>query len=421
MNFTSSPGNNNKNNNYRAVPFYACDPSGMVLLRQKKSPKANKRIIAMKEHVTIEEVNKAWLSCRRRKGSTDGCQDYGKDALLNNLRLWRELNDQTYEIGESKAFCVTRPKVREVFCASFRDRVVHHLAVGRFLPVFEGLMSCEAYACREGKGTLYGSTRLRRGIERVSHDYSRESWILKGDLQGFFMSIDRRRLYSLVERIVLSSGADDASWWLWLWRKLILHAPERHCRKVGDLGLWNCLPKDKSLFTNGEGLGLPIGNLPSQILANVLLTPFDRWAEERLWASGCYGRYVDDFVCVHPDKEYLLSLYHDARIFLRDHLGLRLHPRKFYLQESRKGVSFAGASIKPGRTYGSRRTCKGLFSAVAEYNKGLTDKTDFLHSANSYMGLLRHYDSYGLRWRAWRGIKDRRGLCSVRMRKLKLF
>lgn len=369
----------------------------------------------MTEHVTIEEVNAAWLDCRKRKGSTDGCVEYARDWLLNNLALWRELNSRDYEIGESKAFCVTRPKLREVFCAQFRDRIVHHLAVNRFLPLFESRMSGNAYACRKGKGTLYAARRTREQIERVSEGYTREAWILKGDLQGFFMSIDRQFLYEMVERILLEAGVDDLEWWLWLWRKIILHAPEHNCRKVGDLGLWEKLPENKSLFTNGEGMGLPIGNLPSQVLANLLLSPFDLFMEERLGGEGGYGRYVDDFTCVHPDKALLLDLYEDARVFLRERLRLTLHPRKFYLQEARKGVTFAGACIKPGRTYPSRRTAQGLFEAIDGFNRHDVALSDFVNTYNSYTGQMRHHATYGLRWRAWKSITDKDHLCCVNM------
>lgn len=428
VNFTSSPGNNNKSNGNRAVPFYDCAKSGLGLesrvlsfgLVAARPRQWTDYRMMMREHVTIEDINDAWLDCRRRKGSTDGCAEYGKDALLNNLRLWRELNTQAYEIGPSKAFCVTRPKVREVFCAEFRDRVVHHLAVNKFLPLFEGMMSDDAYACRKGKGTLYGARRVRAHIERVSHGYTREAWILKGDLRGFFMSIDRRTLCGMVEDIIRRGyGGGDAEWWLWLWRKLIMHAPEENCRRVGDLSLWAKLPANKSLFTNGEGKGLPIGNLPSQVLANLLLTPFDRWAEERLGEEGGYGRYVDDFVWVHPDKGLLLGLYRDARAFLRERLGLALHPGKFYLQEARKGVTFAGATIKPGRTYPSRRTSGGLFEAIGRRNRREVPLEGFVNTYNSYTGQMRHHDTYGMRWRAWKAIADKSRLCCVNMNYLK--
>lgn len=231
----------------------------------------------MKEYINIELIDEAYRDCCKHKGGTEGCLEYKMNYLLNNLQLYNELNSMTYEIGKSKAFCVTRPKLREVFCAQFRDRIVHHILSIKFLPIFEGEMVDNAYACRKGKGTDYGIDHIRQQMERVSDNYTKETWILKCDLQGFFMSINRRMLYDIVEKIIREKyQGGDMDFWLWLWRKVIMNDPSKNCVKVGDLSLWDRLPANKSLFTCGEGIGLPIGNLPSQILANLLMSAFDK-------------------------------------------------------------------------------------------------------------------------------------------------
>lgn len=406
MNFTSSTGNNNKNNSNAAVPFFAYHKQGF------------KNILTMKEYVTIEEVEQAYRDCKRRKTSSVGCMEYAQDWLLNNYNLYKELNAMTYETGPSKAFCVTRPKIREVFCAQFRDRVVHHLLMNHFGELFDAEMIPTAYACRKGKGTLCAARTTRRQIEEVSEGYTKEAWILKGDLQGFFMSIGRRKVFDMVEALIREKyTGGNTEWWLWLWKKIILNAPEHNCVRVGDLELWKLLPANKSLFTNGEGMGLPIGNLPSQVLANLLLSPFDRYMLQGLGASGRYGRYVDDFVCVHSDRHLLLDIYTGARVFLEDNLGLTLHPRKFYLQEARKGVTFAGAAIKPGRAYPSRRTVQNLFTLIRKYNISKIDVEKFALRYNSYMGHLRWHNTWRARKRAWQCCK-KAGLMNTNYNKI---
>ena len=192
----------------------------------------------------------------------------------------------TYEIGKSKAFCVTRPKLREVFCAQFRDRIVHHILAIKFLPILEAEMVENAYACRKGKGTDFGIDHIRQQMERVSENYTFETWILKCDLQGFFMSINRKLLYDMIEKLIREKyHGEDIDFWLWLWKKVIMNDPSKNCVKVGDLSLWDKLPVNKSLFTCGEGKGLPIGNLPSQILANLLMSVFDKWVLSRIGKS----------------------------------------------------------------------------------------------------------------------------------------
>ena len=368
----------------------------------------------MNEYMTIEQIDEGYRDCCKRKGSTLGFLDYSRNYILNNLQLYKNLNTMTYEVGRSKAFIVTRPKLREVFCAQFRDRIVHHILAIKFLPIFEAEMVDNAYACRKGKGTDYGVNHIKKQIEQVSEGYAKEAWVLKCDLQGFFMSIDRKMLYGIVESLLMEKyHGKDIGFWLWLWKKVIMNDPSRNCEKAGDLKLWDRLSRSKSLFTCGEGKGLPIGNLPSQILANLLMSRFDKWVLERIGKDGGYGRYVDDFVVVSRDKRLLLDILHDARVFLRDELGLTLHPDKVYLQEAKKGVKFTGAVIKPHRVYAGNNTVGHLFEVVEEWNR-TKEPTDeeaerFVTRVNSLFGHLVHRNSYAVRWRAWRdtGHKDR--------------
>lgn len=203
-----------------------------------------------KEHVTIEEVYDAYYDCCKHKGSTPGCIEYKMNYIANNYQLYIDLNSMEYEISKSKAFCVKRPKLREVFCADFRDRIIHHLLAIKFADILEGEMTDKAYACRVGKGTDYGIADVKKEIERVSENYTKEAWVLKCDLQGFFMSINRSLLYSLLEKVIREKyHGGDIDWWLWLWKKVVLHDPTKDCVRVGDFSLWDKLPKNKSLFT----------------------------------------------------------------------------------------------------------------------------------------------------------------------------
>lgn len=377
----------------------------------------------MKEYVSIELIDEAYRDCCKRKGGTEGCLEYKMNYLLNNLQLYNELNSMTYEIGKSKAFCVTRPKLREVFCAQFRDRIVHHILAIKFLPILEGEMIEDAYACRKGKGTDYGIDHIRQQIERVSENYTKEAWILRGDLQGFFMSINRALLYNVLERTIRDRyHGDDLDFWLWLWKKVIMNDPSKNCVRVGDLSLWDRLPANKSLFTCGEGKGLPIGNLPSQILANLLMSKFDKWVLSRIGENGGYGRYVDDFVVISRDKGLLLEILHDSRNFLFEKLQLTLHPDKVYLQEVKKGVKFTGAVIKPGRVYAGNTTVQHLFDIIGKWNdtgnpsKKQTEK--FVIQINSLFGHLVHRNSYGIRWRAWKEMNHKDKIYCVNMKKI---
>lgn len=359
-----------------------------------------------REYVTIEEVYAAYYDCCKHKGSTPGCVEYQMNYIANNYQLYIELNLMIYEISKSKAFCVTRPKLREVFCADFRDRIIHHLLAIKFADILESEMTDKAYACRKGKGTDYGIADVKKQIKRVSDNYTKEAWILRGDLQGFFMSINRSLLYGLLEKVIRKKyHGSDIEWWLWLWKKVVLHDPTKNCVKVGDLSLWDKLPANKSLFTCGEGKGLPIGNLPSQLLANLLLSQFDKLVIERVGKDGGYGRYVDDFVVISRDKKLLLNILQESRNYLLENLGLTLHPHKVSLQRASSGVRFTGALIRPGRTLSNSRTVEHLHDVIDRFGTESGPKGEVLHRyvgrINSLMGVLVHFNTYNIRRKAW--------------------
>lgn len=374
-------------------------------------------------YVPIELVDEGFRDCCKHKGGTWGCIEYKMDYLTNNYQLYLELNSMTYEIGQSKAFCVTRPKLREVWCATFKDRIVHHILAIKFLPIFEAYMTDHAYACRKGKGVDYGVNHLVGQIEDISEGYTLETWILRCDLSGFFMSIDRQLLYNIVEDIIRKEyHEDDIEFWLWLWKKVITHDPTKNCIKVGDLSLFGKLPRNKSLSTNEEGKGLPIGNLPSQILANLLMCIFDKWIMARLGEGSGYGRYVDDFGCISRDKRLLLNTLEDARTWLKVNLGLALHPDKVYLQEAKKGVQMTGAIIKPHRVYTTNRTKEHLFGLIKRWNETENpteeDARAFACRCNSLLGLMVHRDTYAIRWQAWNLMQHKDIIYCQNMRKI---
>lgn len=379
----------------------------------------------MQEYVSIEDIRQAYIDCCKHKTSTDDCVSYQAEAIINNYQLYADLNRLTYEIGPSKAFCVTRPKLREVFCARFRDRVVHHLLALKFEDILEGELTDSAFACRKGKGVLYGVEYVQAQMERVSEGYTREAWVLKCDLQGFFMSIDRKMLYDKLERLIrVKYRGKDIEWWLWLWKIVVLHDPTKNCVKVGNLKLFDILPKNKSLFTCGKDKGLPIGNLPSQLLANLLLSDFDKMMVSAVGADGGYGRYVDDFIVISRDRRLLHCILQEGRVYLRDELGLTLHPRKISLQRVSNGVRFIGTMIRPHRLVPNRQTVERLYAVIDEL--GMIENPTkqvlkrYVGRINSLMGLLAYCDSYHIRRKAWMMMPHKDRLYCKNMKVIKI-
>ena len=165
-----------------------------------------------------------------------------------------------------------------------------------------------------------------------------------------------------------------------------------NCRLKGNKSDWQGLPKNKSLFFALPGKGLPIGNLTSQLFGNIYLNEFDHFIKEKL-ACRYYGRYVDDMVFLHHDKKYLKSLIPKINNYLKDNLGLNLHPKKIYIQNIEKGVPFLGMMIKPYHIYPGKRIRKNFYECL----KDATNAKSGIDNINSYLGMIKNYNSYKLR------------------------
>ena len=354
--------------------------------------------------VRDEDMFEAFRACMRHKASSPSAIKYFPDYQRDLLRLVDEINARTYRPSTSIAFIVTKPKLREVFAAGFRDRIVHHYIALRIEPLLERLFCDRTFNCRVGKDVMYGVDTLAKDLKECSDNYTKDVWVAKFDLQGFFMSIDVKLLNKILQDFIKANYfGDDKDDVLWLSEIIMLHEPEKDCERHSSMELWKQLPKNKSLFTNGEGLGLPIGNLPSQHNANLLLHPLDMAVEKLGYPN--HGRYVDDgyFMAVCETEEQKQKMLHDMgvlRRFMSLYLHVHLHPDKFYFQHYTKGVPFIGSVVKPRLIYVGNRTATNAIDAVYRLNHYSTSDAKLLHnvqSLNSYLGVMRHYDTYHIR------------------------
>ena len=357
--------------------------------------------------VTTEGMLEAYYDCRRSKRRTASAIVYEMNYESNLIALRDRINTRTYHPGKSICFVVTRPRYREVFAASFEDRIVHHYIALRLEPLFELVFSPRTFNCRKGKGQLYGVKMLEADIKEASNNYTTDCYIMKLDLQGFFMSIDKSMLARMIDKFIVKyykgNDIDDLRY---LCQVVVLHCPEKNCERHSPREMWGHLPANKSLFTNGEGKGVAIGNLFAQLFANFLLNELDWYIEEL--GIKYHGRYVDDFYCIHKDKQVLLSAVPKIRAKLAE-LGLSLNPKKFYFQHYTKGVEFTGAVVKPYRTYCCNRVLTNFIAAVRKLNrsKNIDDATHAVCSINSYLGLLRQSNEYAQRLKILKMIEPR--------------
>ena len=352
------------------------------------------------------DLFQAYYDARSNKRNTLNALNFEMNFEHNIFKLHEEIINNNYKIKPSICFINYKPVQREIFAADFRDRVVHHLVYNYIAPVFDKTFINDSYSCRKGKGTHYGIKRVDKFIRSCSQNYHNDCYILKLDVKGYFMSIQRALLFSIVKTTLLKykNKTDfDLQLVLDLLELIIFNDPTKNYIMKGKKRDWVGLPPSKSLFYSGEGKGLPIGNLTSQLFSNVYFNQFDHFVKKELGIK-YYGRYVDDFIIVHPDKNYLLQIIPVISNYLQKELMLTLHPKKIYLQHFSKGVQFLGAIIKPYRNYVSSRTKSNFYNVVNNWNTILQNeetmseiqKQDFLSTINSYLGIMNHYKTNNL-------------------------
>ena len=369
--------------------------------RSPKLPKMEK-IKEMQEDkslIPLEDFFEAYFQCRKHKRSTPNARHFEINYEEKLIELWYEVNTQTYEIGTSICFLVRRPKLREVFAADFRDRIIHHIIMMRLEPLFEEMFIDDTYNCRKEKGTLYGVNRLYDKVEECSEHYTKKCYIGKFDLQGFFMSIHKPTLWKLMREFIIENyHGDDKELLLYLVKKVILHHPERNCKMKTSPKYWKQLPKNKSLFTCGWNRGLAIGNLTSQCFANFYMHFFDDFMTGLF---KYYGRYVDDYFVIAETKEEIVEAIPKMKAFLSNMLKLRLHPDKTYVQSFDKGVKFTGSVVKGERRYIGNQTVSGMHDKIELFNHNISEVNadSFISTLNSYFGFLKHYEAFGIKYK----------------------
>lgn len=347
-----------------------------------------------------------YYACRKNKRKTINAAEFEIKFETKLFKLQKELQNHTYQPGQSICFVVKKPKLREIFAADFRDRIVHHILVGYLQQIWEKKFIDQSYACREGKGTHQALRDLQRYLAKASLGRRRKVYYLQLDIQSFFVSLNKNILFEIIKKEVKNPEI------LWLAKTIIFHNPTENYYKKGQLDLFDLIPAHKSLFNNPPNRGLPIGNLTSQFFANVYLNELDQYVKHILKVK-YYQRYVDDFILLSEDREQLKEWRDKIGQFLQEKLALKLHPKKQILQNVKKGINFVGFIIKSEYVLIRRRTVKALKARLWRFNQEINksirnnesltkERLDKIVGViNSYFGQFKHGQTFGLRRVLW--------------------
>ncbi len=348
-----------------------------------------------------EMLYDAYFDARPGKRGTYDVQRVETNLFDNLYELAVDIAERKYHPLRSEAFIVFDPVVREIFAASFRDRIVHHLLVNICINWWNRHFVRDSYSCRIGKGTDYGVRRAARHIAVQSQNYSRSTYFVKMDIKGFFMSMDRKLLEEMAVAGVHQQFRNFGPLGrlaVYLWRQIIRDDPLDGVRIRGHRQDWDSLPKDKSLFFQEEGKGVVIGNITSQLLSNIFLDGLDKFIIYQLDYKH-YGRYVDDFYVVVTEDE-LTKVEKDIER-IRGYLmaqGLTMHPKKTKFLDVKNGVSYLGHYIQQGHIEMDRRYQKKYYEALTEV--GRTAKS--FETLASYMGGCVNYGCRKMQQKIWR-------------------
>ena len=389
--------------------------SGTTNGNNKYNTMYSRALAALEEKYIITWIE-AFDDCCKHKKSSAQCILYRLHAVdIINLALEASLG--TYMPTTSITFIVIYPRLREIFAANFRDRIVQHWIVIRIEPLLEQRFISQgnvSYNCRKGFGTLAAVNRLESLILEVSGNYSAKAYIGKYDIVSFFMSIDVRILWQLLEPFIRENyKGSDVDMLLYLLRITIFHRPQDNCERRGNLKLWEYLDRRKSLFYALMFIGMAIGNITSQLLANFFLSFFDEFMNKLCEKYGArYIRFVDDYAVVASSIRVIKIIEAEARIWLSENLHLQLHKKKVYIQEVKHGVKFVGTVIKPGRKYLSNTTWGKFHELMDEFEstckeicisgssvENLYYLERLLSGVNSYLGFAAHNNSYNILYR----------------------
>ena len=323
------------------------------------------------EVCSFENLHSAYLKARRGKGYRDYVLEFNYRLEENLLELRRNLLEQTYRHGPYREFIVCDAKKRHIKAAPFRDRVVHHALCRIIEPIFDRSFIYDSYACRRNKGTHLALKKLQVFLKKKESFYC-----LQGDISKYFDSINHDTLFNLIKRKIKDKRV------LWLIKEII---DSSYSYKIYQ-----------NLF-DFRLTGIPIGNLTSQLFANIYLDQLDQFAKRQIKAR-YYLRYMDDFLILSPSKPFLAQIKIEIESFLWKELKLKLHPKKVNIFPVKTGIDFLGYRNFASYRLLRKSTVKRFVRRTKFYQKLLNDGLMSTQKFNNSLFSWLAYAKFGNSW-----------------------
>lgn len=333
----------------------------------------------------FENLHKAWEEARKGKRYRDDVLIFNQNYEEHLIDIQNHLIYGTYEVGRYHTFYVYEPKKRLIMSLPFKDRIVQWAIYRQLAPIYDKTFICDSYACRKGKGTHKAADRLQywlRQTERKAERY----YYLKMDISKYFYRVDHDVLLQILGRRIKDERL------LNLLDKIINSESTKFGLPIGKE------PDEVEATERLSNKGMPIGNLTSQMFANIYLNEVDQYAKHELGLH-YYIRYMDDIIILHHDKKYLAEIKELLRIFLEENLRLNLN-NKTAIRPCRMGIDFVGYKIWATHRKLKKKTVikmkRNLKRHIKNVRAGKESKECIERSVASYRGMLSHCNSHGL-------------------------
>ena len=301
---------------------------------------------------------------------------------IQNDLMWR-----TYTVGRYRQFYVSEPKRRLIMALGFRDRVVQWAIYLQVNQELDNGMIYHSYGCRVGKGTTRAADRLQYWAEQVDRKPGPRWHYLKLDISKYFYRVDHEILMEILQRKIADKDLLHVL-------SVIVNCEDTNFGLPLGADVGN-VAYDELL---GE-VGLPIGNLTSQMFANLYLNELDQHCKHKLHLH-YYIRYMDDIIILHHDKKYLERVKQDIAGFLDVKLHLQLNS-KTCIRPTSMGIEFVGFRVWSTHIKLRKKTAKKMKKRLkymfSAFHNGEIDRETLDRSIASYKGILQHFNSYGLR------------------------
>ncbi|MDP2736468.1 MAG: reverse transcriptase/maturase family protein [bacterium] len=319
--------------------------------------------------VSLENLLEAWKEFINGKRNKKDVQEFSLRLMDNIFSLHSDLINHTYNHGGYQAFKINDPKPRDIHKASVRDRLLHHAIYRILYPFFDKTFIADSYSCRVNKGTHRAVNKFREFARQASKNHTRTCWALKCDIRKFFANIDHDILLNILKEYI----------------------PDENI----ILLLKNVIGSFSS--EKERAVGLPLGNLTSQLFVNIYMNKFDQFVKHKLKAK-YYIRYADDFIIFSENKKWLEEQVLLIKEFLRQELKLELHPDKIFIKTITSGVDFLGmvnfSDYRVLRTKTKRRMFNKINGRYNELQNKIISEESFNQSLQSYLGMLKHCRGY---------------------------